>query len=282
MNNNEDDSSSSFTERMRSHTKNVHDESDRKVNLKLGLVLTSRRLYGESISLFSAIYERLEEILSRLKSHRHLGQFYALLPFLNRSDGFQKDISFYLSASELEELKRFRTGESDLLLPKIVNPPELADYLNRLDELEREDPVRLVAYIYHMYMAIFAGGFIIKKVVKKAMRLHEDSDDGVLGLSTYKVDENGQIMDGRRIRNELKRIVNEVIAPALTEEEMNGILEESLHVFRRNNAIVASVQGTASFESAVLRCKNFVVIPIAILLFAVISYHVRPLVVQKK
>ena len=36
MNNNENDSSSSFTERMRAHTKHVHDESDRKVNLKLG------------------------------------------------------------------------------------------------------------------------------------------------------------------------------------------------------------------------------------------------------
>ena len=169
-NNNKDDSSSLFTERMRSHTKKVHADSDRTVNLKLGLVLTSHRLYGESISLFGLIYERLEDILHRKKSHRHLGQFYALLPFLSRSDGFQKDISFYLSANELEELKRFRTKES-----KILNPPELADYLNRLDELEREDPVRLVAYVYHMYMAIFAGGFIIKNIVKKAMRLPTSS-----------------------------------------------------------------------------------------------------------
>lgn len=272
MNNVEDD----FTDRMRGHTKNVHAESDRTVNLKLGLVLTSRKLYGESISLFGLIYERLEDILHRKKSHRHLGQFYALLPFLCRSDGFQKDISFYLSANELEELKQFRTEER-----KIVNPPELADYLNRLDELEREDPVRLIAYVYHMYMAIFAGGFIIKNIVKKAMRLPKDSDDGVLGLSTCKVDENGQIMDGRRIRKELKRILNEVIAPELTEEEMNGILEESLQVFRRNNALVASVEDTASFQKAVLRCKNFVIIPAAVVLVAVVSFYVRPVVYKK-
>ena len=90
-------------------------------------------------------------------------------------------------------------------------------------------------------------------------------------------------MEGRQIRNELKRIVNEVIAPSLTEEEMNGILEESLHVFRRNNDLVASVQGTASFQRAVLRCKIFVIIPAVVVLVAVVvSVHVRPLVVQSK
>lgn len=62
-----------------------------------------------------------------------------------------------------------------------------------------------------MYMEIFAGGFIIKRIVTRAMRLPQDSDTVVLGLSTYKVDENGQIMEGRQIRNELKRIVNEVL-----------------------------------------------------------------------
>ena len=32
-------------------------------------------------------------------------------------------------------------------------------WIDRLDELEREDPVRLIAYIYHMCIAIFAGGY---------------------------------------------------------------------------------------------------------------------------
>eukprot|EP00986_Skeletonema_menzelii_P007634 scaffold3008_cov112-Skeletonema_menzelii.AAC.4 len=63
-------------------------------------------------------------------------------------------------------------------------------------------------------MEIFAGGFIIKRIVKRAMNetiVPQDSDTVVLGLSTYKVAENGQIMEGRQIRNELKRIVNEVL-----------------------------------------------------------------------
>ena len=287
--------SASLTERMRSATRSVHDKSDRLVNLKLALVLTSRRLYGESIALFAEIYDRLEVILERQKDHPQLGQFQELLPFLQRSEGFEADVSFYLTTEQLEEMKSVRYGmntcrkvdinidtdtdiDGDRKEKVVVNPPHLMEYLDRLDTLEREDPIRLVAYIYHMYMAIFAGGYIIQKLVKKSMRLQKDSDDGVRAFcmnmnvnvnKTLTSDGNIVPMNGKQIRTEMKRIMNEVIAPSLNEDEIEGILDESHHVFRRNNDVVASVKDTAAFTSASDRCRNLVLIPTAIALVGI-------------
>ena len=61
-------------------------------------------------------------------------------PTLRRAAGFEADLSFYLNSEQLVSLKaRQADGE----------PPELAAYLARLDELERDDPVLLLAYAYH-------------------------------------------------------------------------------------------------------------------------------------
>lgn len=245
-----------LTKRMQSHTKEEHAESDRKINMQLALVLTSRRLYGESISLFGAIYERLETILEKNQKHPHLGKFHHLLPDMKRFDGFQKDAAYYLTPIEGDK--------------KISDTPELSTYLDRLDELERDDPVRLIAYVYHMYMAIFAGGYLIKKIVKNAMVLPRDSDEGVHAFSTNSTKESNISRDGRQIRNEIKRIMNEVIAPTLSEREVDCILEESLDVFRRNNAVAASIQTTATFKSVSARCRNFVIIPALAVLLATV------------
>lgn len=159
-----------LTERMRTHTRTVHDKSDKAVNLKLGLVLTSRPLYGEAIALFAPIYRRIEKILSQQKSHSQLGKLQPFLPTLCRGAGFEADMQFYLNEEQLAAIKaRQARGE----------PPELAAYLARLDELEKNDPILLLAYAYHMYMAIFAGGFQIRRMVTKAMGLTRGQEAGV-------------------------------------------------------------------------------------------------------
>ena len=175
-----------LTERMRQHTRKVHDKSDRAVNLKLGLVLTSRRLYGEAIALFAPIYERIEDILARQVAHPQLGKLQPFLPTLRRAAGFEEDLRYYLTPEQLASLKaRQAKGE----------PAELVAYLRRLDELEKDDPVLLLAYAYHMYMAIFAGGSQIRRMVKKAFRLTSGQD---LGVRIFCFDDLGPSTTGFR------------------------------------------------------------------------------------
>ena len=70
-----------LTQRMRKGSKQIHDKSDRLVNLKLAFVLTSPKLYGEALGLFAPIYRYLEEaIIERHgKNHAQLRCFAELM-----------------------------------------------------------------------------------------------------------------------------------------------------------------------------------------------------------
>ena len=231
-----------LTERMRKGTRQIHDKSDKLVNLKLALVLTSRPLYGEAISLFAPIYAKLEEILGRQAvagGHPELSKLARFLPTLRRSAGFEADLRFFLSDEQLAATKeRCQRGE----------PPELAAYLARLEELERSDPILLLAYAYHMYMAIFAGGYQIRRAVKKALRLKDEQ-----GTRAFCFDDLGPSTKG--FREEYKHAINTELS--VTEEEMSRLLGESIRVFAQNNALVATVQDSEAFATASADCTSW-------------------------
>jgi len=124
-------------------------------------------------SINTNVSSRLETILKRHKSHPQLGkEFHDLcikLPVLNLSDGFRVDwkCGVLIFNSQFQSAKRPWTDSHriDMDSSSVVdidggveqNKNKL--WIDRLDELEREDPVRLIAYIYHMCIAIFAGGY---------------------------------------------------------------------------------------------------------------------------
>lgn len=218
-----------LTERMRTTTKQIHDKSDRLVNLKLALVLTSRPLYGEALALFAPIYQRLEQALER---HPKLSPVASHLDKMRRFPGFEADMRFYLGEGGLESMRqRQKEGQ----------PNELKEYLEHLDRLEREDPMLLAVYAYHMYMAVLAGGYIIRKMVKRTMGLK--NDEGVRALSFPPG------VDCKALRSSLKQCMNEEMD--FSEDQEERVLEESVKLFELNNRLVATVQDSPAFKIVV-------------------------------
>lgn len=213
------------TDRMRERSKQVHDHSTGQ--LKLSLILTSKPLYAETLNLFVPIYAFLEEALERQKKHPQLGQLYPLLPELARAPGFQKDVEFHTEGCTLE------------------TPKEVDEYVAHLQKLEDENPVALVAWYYHMYMAIFAGGFIIKKAVKKTMKLSSDQ-----GVQAFCFTENP-----KTIRDKLKNTINNM---DLTNAQEQVLYEEGIKVFARNDALMDNLRDGNAFKQAEADCSRFI------------------------
>lgn len=214
------------TARMRERSKAVHDHSTGQ--LKLSLILTSKPLYVETLNLFLPIYTFLEEALERQQSHEQLGRLYPLLDQIERAPGFHKDIDF------------FRENRT------LTTPPEVDDYVAYLKQLEEENPVALVAWYYHMYMAIFAGGYIIKKCVRKTMKLSSDE-----GVQAFAFQDNPKI-----VRDQLKDVINSM---DLTKEQEEVLYEEGPKVFARNDALMTNLRGGVAFKQAEADCCRFIV-----------------------
>ena len=255
-----------LTERLRKSTRSIHDKSDKLVNLKLAMVLTSKPLYAEAISLFWPIYEELESLMEKQSDHPQLKLFQPLLPILRRGSNFQKDMLFLLNNNQttFEELKnrrRIPNDKEEKIEPttnsnSTFSPPELEDYINHLRYLSESNPILLLAYVSAMYGAIMAGGSIIKRTVQSAFGLSKNSDQGV---ETFVVDlTNTEYKNILEFRNDMKRIINTEIASQLSEEVQQLIIEEASYVFVRNNALVATVKNTSTFNDAWDQlCKKF-------------------------
>ena len=81
-----------LSERMHLATKDVHDQSDKKVNYKLAMVLVSKELYAEAISLFWPVYREIEDQLERHADHPQLGLLRPFLGILRRTERFESSV----------------------------------------------------------------------------------------------------------------------------------------------------------------------------------------------
>ena len=247
-----------LTDRMKQRTKQPHDKSDKLVNLRLALVITNRELWAEALSLFAFIYTEMEEILERNKTEEPYKSLYPLLTNLERGKMFQRDIEFFLkNDKERHALWQRRKGSNG-----IFQPSELDRYIQRMRELEKTNSPAIISYFYHMNMALMAGGFFIKKAVKRAFNLQ--TDEGTLTF-TYKG--MGNI---KKIRDELKKIINSI---PLNEDEIETVVQESVRVFALNNDWVATVQDSPSYTVAARNCLSYTIkwgLAVSIVIFGVI------------
>jgi heme oxygenase len=257
-----DDHGRSLTERMRQASKDQHDHSDKLVNVKLALVLTSKALYAEAISLFWPIYAELETLLKLHKTHPQLGRLYQLLPLLRRAPLFEKDMTALLvgTAKEEEDNNKDEGAATDLKRRRITvddngietfSPPELQTYITHLRKLSNEDPLLLLPYVYSMYSAILAGGAIIKRMVKTTFSLKTDAGVEMFLMSFSSKEEESQqqpvFSNCAEFRTAFRRIIDDDME--ISESDQVRIVKEAPRVFARNNALVATARDTDAFRT---------------------------------
>jgi heme oxygenase len=228
-------SSPLLTDQLRAATREEHSQSDKLVNLKLALVLTSPALYGEALGLFLPVFEKMEAIILRNSKHPQIGKLIPMMDVLVRSPGFRADIAYYLATDRREALaKEWKNGGNSIV----------AEYVGHLEELEKKDPVLVLAYAYHLYGGVLAGGQIIARMVGKAMGLPTDQREGV---EVFQVRDDDSISNNG-VFQKLKTIFNEELN--LPDEARNALIEEGKEVFRLNNALVGTVKDTRAWEDA--------------------------------
>lgn len=230
-----DEEKSDFSSELRNKTKDVHDKSDRLINLKLVVVLTDTKLYAEAITEFYFVFRTIEECIDRLKEDPRIHQFYIKEMF--RKEAFERDLEYFLGSDWSENIR-----------PSI---PAQA-YCDRLYEIADTNPVLLIAYIHSMYLALLAGGQILKRIIKKTLGL-----SGELGLSLFEFED----INRKELRRQILSIVDGL---NLSRQEKDAIIEEKFRVFDMNNKLARNIK--PSWQSY----KRLAVISSAV--FAAVSF----------
>jgi len=129
--------------------------------------------------------------------------------------------------------------------------------------LEEREPLRLLAYVYHLYMGLLSGGQILnrKRELRKKLKrsfgellgwlslgMRSRSPPPPGGSSSVKLGNavTSFVMDGRTINDIKKEIAFTMndIASDLSKDEKESLISESMMVFQRNNEVVGTIERT--------------------------------------
>jgi heme oxygenase len=215
--------------------------------------MSDDKIWAEGLLIFYEIFRFLENSLQNLSSsNEHFRKFKPVIMDIERTTAFESDLSFFYG--------------KDFLKSYTIRP-SVADYLRHLQTLEQREPLRLLAYVYHLYMGLLSGGQILKKKREfgNKMKVKVSYLFGFLGWGSATAATDGGRSsesvtagvklgtavtsfppDGRSIADIKKEIAFTMndIAADLSRDERNSLIDESMEVFRRNNEIVGSIQKT--------------------------------------
>lgn len=170
---------------------------------------------------------------------------------MQRTEAFEKDLAFYLGS---DWNKNYIPRES------------VAKYLLHLQNLEKDDPVRLIAYIYHLYMGLLSGGQILrrKRALAKKFNVFSSKEDNNGGNAVTDFGEK-RIFE---LKRELVSSVND-IALKLDENTKDNLIKEGKVVFELNNSIIKTVKGTSEVILRKLIVYAMVVVILMIIYFSI-------------
>ncbi|KAL4716747.1 hypothetical protein ACJJTC_001903 [Scirpophaga incertulas] len=205
-----------FTTEVRKATRKIHSVSDALVNAKFAISLRDETVWAGGLFVFYHIFSYLEDAKERLNMLDYNGLF--VHKIMHRKTAFEDDLQHYL-------------GDDWRALPKSV---ALESYLEHLQALEKDNPMMLMVYVYHLYLGLLSGGQILAK--KRKMfggERHNGYIDKVTDFSN---------VDISKLKSDMRSALNR-IAEKMSDEERQMFIDESNQVFLMNNLIVNSVSG---------------------------------------
>lgn len=128
--------------------------------------IIDRELYMELVTGLYHTYLTLEKLLEI-----HAAKYFTSLHFpkeLNRTEALREDIEFWHGIN-WESKPECRTPS-----------PAVKDYIDRMEEVGRIDPLLLLSHAYTRYLGDLSGGKVLSRIARRALHL-----DGYNGLQFY-------------------------------------------------------------------------------------------------
>ena len=100
---------------------------------------------------------------------------------------------------------------------------------------DEDEPLLLVAYVYHLYMGLLSGGQLLSKKRQWVGNAGQESLQGN-AVTTFHGDTPGNI------KKKLRAAIN-TFGQELDIDLQQRIIQEGINVFKMNNSIIHAVEG---------------------------------------
>mmetsp|Transcript_33691 Transcript_33691/g.57091 ORF Transcript_33691/g.57091 Transcript_33691/m.57091 type:complete len:175 (+) Transcript_33691:604-1128(+) len=150
---------------------------------------------------------------------------------MSRAERMKRDLRYFLGADWKSDIKSM--------------PVSVREYVAYIEEVSRERPICLLPYVYHNWMAILAGGQIIRRLATHGMSLPHGK-----GVSMF-------AFDGETRASLKRRFKDSVCSIKLDAETRKQVLDESTKVFVQNNSVIRMARmriSTLAQAKAICKC----------------------------
>lgn len=220
--------------RINLETRTLHNKIDKLVTLKFAIALRDYKIYRQGLQSFYHVFATVEECLYEQLADKS-NEWTDILskvwkPEMARRERGQNDLMFYYN------------NRKDKFMSPIM--PAQIEFVDHIRLVCKEKPYILLAYLHVMYLALFAGGRVMRSSISRATGIFPQKDglkhDDIVKLGTnfFQFD----VEDENTFRLLYKRDYELATRNALTEKQKLDIIEESKYIFQQNAKCVIELE----------------------------------------
>ncbi|XP_042575518.1 heme oxygenase 2 [Cyprinus carpio] len=206
-----------LSEMLAAGTKEVHEKAENTEFVKdflRGRIRKELFKLGHVALYFT--YSAMEEEMERNKDHPDLAALY--FPHeLHRRDALARDLQYFYGEDWQDQVRV---------------SPATQRYVERIQQIGRDQPALLVAHAYTRYMGDLSGGQVLRKVAQRAMKLPPTGE----GLNFYQFD---GIHSAKAFKQLYRSRMNELELDSHTKQK---IVEEAVLAFQFNMEIFGELE----------------------------------------
>lgn len=210
---------SNLAQRLREGTKQSHTASENTAFMKCFLKgIMERKPFAELTADLYFVYSTLEAEIYRHREHPVVGKIY--FPELERKQKLEEDLAFYFGENWQEKISASPAGKV---------------YVDRVKEISKTQPERLIAHAYVRYMGDLSGGQSLRNIARSAMDLPPDQGTGL-----HEFDAMPTVEAKREFKGKYRDALNSI---SVDEETVSAIVEEANYVFQLNRDVFHELEG---------------------------------------
>ena len=190
--------------------------------------IIDRQLYMELITGLYHTYVTLESLLEQ-----YAPTYFPTLHFpkeLSRTQALKEDMEYWHGLNWETQL--------DCTKPS----PAVQDYMDRMEEVGRIDPLLLLSHAYTRYLGDLSGGKVLSRIARRALNL-----SGYDGLQFYQFD---HISSAKLFKDKYRQALDELI---LTPSEIGKLVAEANVAFALNMRVFEELDVLGGVEGARVR-----------------------------
>lgn len=146
--------------RINFHTRDAHNKIDKSLSLNIAFALRHSFIYEDILKTYYRVFSILENEIDNILINKPESQAATIL------NGFYID-DFRRKPQLIKDLKLLRIDLNYVDNEWLKDRPELIKFENYIKSGIQENPITVLAYCHVLYLALFAGGRIIRSSLYK-------------------------------------------------------------------------------------------------------------------